>query len=212
MDQVHKRLTTEQVKVLLQEYCQGLLDSSSIEGVLDIGRSRFFALLNEYRHAPDSFSITYERRSRPRLAVHVEEEIAKELMLDKNLIDDSTLPITSYNYAAIRDRLSKRDIRVSSPTIIARAKSLGCYQPHPKKKAHDREVVTTAVGALIHHDASHHEWSPYAGERWVLITSIDDFSRKLLYAELPRAGNHLGPHQGCRKRDAGLRNPAALLC
>ena len=132
---------------------------------MDIGRSRFFALLNEYRHAPDSFSITYERRSRPRLPVRVEAEIEKELMLDKNLIDDSTLPINSYNYAAVRDRLIKRGIKVSSPTIIAQAKTMGCYQPHPKKKAHDREVVTTAIGGLIQHDASHHKWSPYAGER-----------------------------------------------
>lgn len=183
MDQVHKRLTTEQVKVLLKGYCQGLLDRSAIEEVLGIGRSRFFALLKEYRHDPDGFPITYERESRPRLPARVEAEIEKELMLEKNLIDDSTLPITSYNYSAIRDRLSKCDIRVSLPTIIARAKSLGCYQPHPRKKTHDREVVTTAIGALIQHDASHHRWSPYAKERWVLITSLDDFSRKLLYAD-----------------------------
>ena len=44
-------------------------------------------------------------------------------------------------------------------------------------------MVTIAIGALIQHDASHHKWSPYAGERGVLITSIDDFSRKLLYAD-----------------------------
>jgi hypothetical protein len=105
-------------------------------------------------------------------------------MLEKDLIDDSTLPITTYNYSAMRDRLAKRGVMVSSPTMIARAKSLGCYQPHPRKKAHDREVITTAIGALIQHDASHHRWSPYAKERWVLITSLDDFGRKLLYAEL----------------------------
>lgn len=183
MDQVHKRLTSEQVKVLLKGYCQGLLDRSSIEEVLGIGRSRFFAFLKEYHHDPNGFSIAYQRESRSRLPARVEAEIEKELMLEKNLIDDSTLPIASYNYAAIRDRLIKCDIKVSAPTIIARAKSLGCYQPHPRKKAHDREVVTTAIGALIQHDASHHKWSPYAGERWVLITSIDDFSRKLLYAD-----------------------------
>jgi len=104
MDRVHKRFTAEQVKVLLKGYCQGFLDRSAIEEILDIGRSRFFAL-----------------------------------------------PITTYNYSAIRDRLIKRGIRVSSPTIIARAKSLGCYQPRPRKKAHDREVVTAAIGASIHH-------------------------------------------------------------
>jgi hypothetical protein len=99
------------------------------------------------------------------------------------LIEDPSLPISNYNYAAIRDRLATRRVTVSSPTIIARAKSLGCYQPHPRKKTHDREVLTTAIGALIQHDASHHRWSPYAAERWVLITSLDDFSRKILYAD-----------------------------
>jgi hypothetical protein len=44
-------------------------------------------------------------------------------MLEKNLIDDPTLPIASYNYSAIRDRLIKRDIKVSAPTIIARQKA-----------------------------------------------------------------------------------------
>jgi len=107
-----------------------------------------------------------------------------ELMLEKGLIDDPTLLITTCNYSAIRDRLVKRGVIVSLPTIITRAQRLGCYRPHPRKKVHDREVVTTAIGALIQHDASHHRWSPYAKERWVLITSLDDFSRSILYADL----------------------------
>jgi len=44
-------------------------------------------------------------------------------------------------------------------------------------------VVTTAIGAFIQHDASQHRWSSYARQRQALITSIDDFSRKLLYAD-----------------------------
>ena len=63
------------------------------------------------------------------------------------------------------DRLAKHGVIVSSPTIIERAKGLGCYQPHPMMKAHDREVITTAIGTLIQHDASHHRWSPYAKEK-----------------------------------------------
>ena len=183
MDQIHKRATTEQVKILLKGYCHGLLDRPAIEQTLGISKSTFFVLLREYRRNPDGFSLAYQRSSPTRLPASTEEKIVKELMLDKSLIDDSSLPITTYNYSAIRDRLVKHDIEVALSTIIDRAKGLGCYQPHPKKKAHDREVVTTAIGALIQHDASHHKWSPYAGERWVLITSIDDFSRKLLYAD-----------------------------
>jgi len=183
MDQVHKRFTAEQVEVLLRGYCQGILDRPAIEETLGISKSTFFVLLGEYRRNPE-FSLTYQRATPTRLPVPVEEQIEAELMLEKGLIEDPSLPISGYNYSAIRDRLAKRDIKIALSTIISRAKSLGCYQPHPRKKAHDREVVTTAIGALIQHDASHHRWSPYAGERWVLVTSLDDFSRKILYAEL----------------------------
>ena len=183
MRQIHTRFTADQVKALLRVYEEGNLDRLTIEETLEIGRSRFFALLKEYRENRQEFSITYSRISPSRVAANVEDEIEKQLMVDKGLIDDPTLPVTTYNYSAIRDRLAKRELGVSLPTIIARAKNLGCYQAHPKKKVHDREVVTTAIGALIQHDASHHRWSPYAQEKWVLITSLDDFSRKLLYAD-----------------------------
>ncbi|HEU65485.1 MAG TPA: hypothetical protein ENN57_02315 [Chloroflexi bacterium] len=183
MYQIHKRFTAEQVKVLLRGYCQGILDRTAVEETLEISKSTFFVLLREYRRNPDEFSLSYQRQTSTRIPLWVEKEIEKELMMERNLIDDSTLPITTYNYSAIRDRLAKRNIKVALSTMIRRAKEFGCYQPHPRKKAHDREVVTSAIGALIQHDASHHRWSPYAGERWVLIASIDDFSRKLLYAD-----------------------------
>jgi len=184
MEQIHKRFTAEQVAALLKAYCQGILDRAAIEEVLEIGKTRFFALLKRYCLDPNKFSLVYRREAPARLPAWVEKEIERELMLDKSLIEDPTLPIITYNYSAIRDRLAKRGIIVSPPTIIARAKSLGCYQSHPRKKVHDREVATTAIGALIQHDGSHHRWSPYAKEKWVLITSIDDFSRVLLYADL----------------------------
>jgi hypothetical protein len=183
MEQIHRRFTAEQVKVLFKAYCQGTLDRPAHQETLGIGKARFFALLKQYRHNPEGFCLTYQRTARPRLPAWAEEKIVSELMLERGLINNPTLPITIYNYSAIRDRLAKHGVIVSLPTIISRAQSLGCYQPHPRKKAHDREVITTAIGALIQHDASHHRWSPYAKERWVLLTSLDDFSRKILYAD-----------------------------
>jgi hypothetical protein len=44
-------------------------------------------------------------------------------------------------------------------------------------------VLTESIGALIQHDASKHLWAPLAKEKWYLITSIDDYSRKLLFAD-----------------------------
>jgi hypothetical protein len=78
--------------------------------------------------------------------------------------------------------LKNKGFCVSVPTIIKRAKEQDCYQGRPHRKTHDRQVVTTAIGALVQHDASTHLWSPFARDKWALITSIDDYSRKLLYA------------------------------
>ena len=63
-------------------------------------------------------------------------------------------------------------------------KSQAVTLSHRRKTVHDREVITTCVGAFIQHDASHHRWSPYAASQWALITSLDDFSRKILFADL----------------------------
>jgi len=95
------------------------------------------------------------------------------------------MPIWSYNYSFIRNELEKRyRQQVSIPTIIAKAKKYGFYIGKPKKKAPDREVITNNTGELIQHDSSYHLWPPYASCKWWLITSIDDFSRFLLFALL----------------------------
>ena len=71
------------------------------------------------------------------------------------------------------------------PTIINRAKDWEYYiRDKPKKRLHDREVITDAIGMLLQHDASHHQWSPFAKEKWSMITTIDDHSRKLLFGDL----------------------------
>jgi hypothetical protein len=183
MDQLHKRFTDDQIRLLYRRYCEGMMSRMEIEEILGIGKTRFFAILKAYRQNPEDFSITYTRSSSPKLPEQTEAEIEQALLREKALIEDPRLPINEYNYSALRDRLCKKGMQVSVPTIIQRAKRLGCHKPRRKAKTHDREVVTTAVGALVQHDASLHLWSPYAQEKWTLITSIDDYSRKLLFAD-----------------------------
>jgi hypothetical protein len=185
MAQIHRKFSTEQIKVLLTSYEQGHITRSEIANTLGIGKTRFFALLKQFRSPTGAFSIDYQRKSTARLSGEVEEMIEKELLREKGLVEDPELPISSYNYAALSDRLRKNGVRVSTTTIIKRAIRLGCYQVKKKKKAlHDREVITSAAGDLIQHDASLHKWSPYASEKWTLISSLDDYSRMLLYADL----------------------------
>ena len=183
MQQVHKRFTTEQVKALLLQYDQGHMTRNNVQELLGIRKTRFFALLADYRQDASAFSLAYERTTHSRLPQATEDALQQELLEEKALVENKSLCISSYNYSAVRDELDKGGIEVSLPTVIDRAKRLGCYKPPRKTKVHDREVITATTGDMIQHDASHHRWSPYASEPWTLITSLDDYSRKLLYAD-----------------------------
>jgi len=184
MTQVHKRFTVDQVKVLFQGYCQGNLSRLDVEEMLGIGKTRFFTLLKAYRCDAAGFSIAYQRATPGHLSAETEHRIEQELLREKALVDNPELPIHDYNYSALVDRLKKKGVQVSTTTVIKRAKTLQCYQPKKKGKVHDREVLTASTGDLIQHDASLHKWSPFAPEKWTLITSLDDYSRMLLYADL----------------------------
>lgn len=184
MKHIHKRFMVEHVTILLLSYLKRRLTRSEVEQELGIGKTRFFALLQKYRKDPVAFSLAYYRRTPKRITTAQETAIQKGLLFEKQMIENPTLPISSYNYSALRDRLKEKDgINISVTTIIKRAKVLRCHLGKRRKAAHDREVITTAIGALIQHDSSNHLWSPYATEKWILITSLDDFSRKLLYAD-----------------------------
>jgi hypothetical protein len=183
MAQLHKRFTDDQVRAVFRNYDNGQMRREDAQELLEISKSQFFVLLKEYRSNPTSMTLEYNRKSAGRIKPEAEQTIRQELRREKALVDDNRLPITSYNYTASRDRLRKNGIEVSVPTIIKRAKEEECYKPRRKQKAHDRQVITSAIGEMIQHDASTHLWSPLAAEKWTLITSLDDYSRKLVFAD-----------------------------
>ena len=154
-----------------------------ILSILGIKRSRFFELLNRYKKDPDNFSIQYNRKTINRkIDQAIETNIIKELNTEKDLIKAKEVPIRWYNYSYIKDILEKDyNQKVSLSTIINRAKTNGFYLTKPKRKVHDREVITNYPGELIQHDSSHHQFSIYT-DNWYLITSLDDYSRLILYA------------------------------
>src|SRR5512136_719468 len=99
MEQIHKRFTIEQVKAILSGYTQGLLDRAAIQEILGINKTRFFALLRQYRGDPNRFSLSYHRASSSRISAFVQKELEKELLMERSLIDDPSLPISTYNYS-----------------------------------------------------------------------------------------------------------------
>jgi len=188
MSQLHKRFTSDQVKELLERYSKNEIERKYIQEILGIKRRRFFVLLKEYKENPQLFTIQYNKTTPSRsISADIEQNILKELATDKKIIRDKEIPLKCYNYSYIQKRLRKTyRQKVSLNTIIHRTKKHGFYLKKPKKKPHDREVLTHYAGELIQHDASHHLWAPAAQEKWYLITSLDDYSRFILYAALVR--------------------------
>jgi hypothetical protein len=150
-NQLHKNFTDKQVKSLLKSYLNQEIKISYILQILKIKRRRFFELLAKYRKDPDNFSIQYARKTINRkIAPDIENNILKELQVEKYLIKNKEVPVKYYNYIYIKDLLEQKySQRVSLPTIIDRAKRNNFYFLRPKRKTHDKEVLTNYLGELI---------------------------------------------------------------
>ncbi|MFH2104894.1 MAG: hypothetical protein ABII72_01520 [Parcubacteria group bacterium] len=184
--QLHKRFSTEQVKTILESYLAKELSVEEAQEKLEISRSQFFEITGKYRKDPKEFDLNYHRAKPTRsIGTKAEKSIIRELKEEKKLIDNKDNTVKNYNYSYIQDNLRESNCLVSLPTIIARAKDNGFYLPRKKKKKnHDREVVTNFIGETVQHDSSHHQFSPYIAEKLYLITSLDDYSRCLLFADI----------------------------
>lgn len=184
--QLHLRFTTDQVRLILDWYEAGSLSVRNARERLEISESHFFRLFAAYRKNPSRFSIEYPERMAPnRLSKDIDAIIRRELLKEQSLILNKDMPVRTYNYAAVRDEVAKRSGRnISAEVVRGRAHTWGFEVSRPKdKRKHDWTVLTSAPGQLLQHDASTHLWSPYAKEKWVLVTTLDDWSRKLLFAD-----------------------------
>jgi hypothetical protein len=186
MSHISQRLTGAQVVTILTQYVEKKISMSEASAKLGLKRSRFFDLARAFQKDKQTFTIVRDEGARKtRLSKEAETHITDELEEEKKLIDNTDVPIRSYNYSAVRDALKeKHDIEVSVPTIIDRAKKLGFYIPRAERALHERIVSTDFVGELVQHDSSHHLFSPLMHEKLYLITSLDDHSRLLLFADL----------------------------
>ncbi|HLE25422.1 MAG TPA: hypothetical protein VI935_07195, partial [Thermodesulfobacteriota bacterium] len=129
MAQLHKKFTDSQIKELLERYVINEIERKYIQQVLGIKDRRFFILIKRYRENPKGSSIQYSRKAKTRgITPSIEENLIKELSIEKELIQDENVPLKSYNYSYIKDLLEKKyNQTVSLPTIIDRAKKNDFY-------------------------------------------------------------------------------------
>lgn len=189
--QIHKRLAKEQVIAILENYLAKEISAKEARENLGLKKSQFFNLASRYKNSANNFTIKHKgNRGNRGLSGAAKQAILMELKAEKKLIDNKAMPVKRYNYSAVKDLLEeKHHAKVALSTIIAWAKKNGYCQKKAAKKVHDREVLTNLVGELLQHDSSLHLWSPYMDKKLYLITTIDDHSRLMLYAELVEQEN-----------------------
>lgn len=189
---IHKQFSDDEIKQYLKWYEDKVLSKAEVLTALGVKDSRFYALLARFREKPKDFSVAYRRTRAPHsLPPAVVRQIRRELELEQSFIANPAMPILFYNYAAIRDAVeTSTGHTLSAQTVVNYAKKWSFYLERPRAKSHTREVLTDSVGMLLQHDASSHQWSPYVlrpdgkPQKWSLITTLDDHSRILLFAEL----------------------------
>ena len=123
-EQIHKRMIDEQVRIILYRYVKKGISVLQAMNLLDLKRRQFFEWVKRYKEQGEGFSIEHKQSNEHRrISESIEENIIKELKMDKALIDDRAMPVRSYNYSFIKDQIEKKyQQEVSLPTIIDRAK------------------------------------------------------------------------------------------
>lgn len=93
------------------------------------------------------FSIEYTKKNTTnKVPLEVEENILAELAVEKKLITDSAIPLRSYNYSYIKDKLNLiYGQKVSLPTIISREKAAGYYLKKKDLKVNQNSIVQSHI-------------------------------------------------------------------
>ena len=85
MAQLHKKFSDNQIRDLIARYVEKKIKRIDAQKVLGIGKTRFFALVKEYKEDPKAFSVEYIRKNATnKISPETEELIVSELKLEKS--------------------------------------------------------------------------------------------------------------------------------
>jgi hypothetical protein len=96
--QLHKSFSDQPVRALHKRYNDRReVELRHILGFLGIERSSFFEILREYRDDPGGFTVAHRRTNCPhKISSEVEQNILKELRMEKRLIEAPEVPLRTY--------------------------------------------------------------------------------------------------------------------
>src|SRR3972149_8809496 len=96
-EQIHKRLTDEQVQMILERYLKKEISAEQGMDLLGLKRRQFFKWVKRHKEQGEDFSIECKRSNEHRkISEVIEEKIQNELKIEKSFIEDPAIPIRFY--------------------------------------------------------------------------------------------------------------------
>ena len=98
MSQMHKKFSTDQVKMILNLYILNKMELKEVLNQLGIKERRFYKILAQYKKDKTNFSIEYSRdSSNHKIDDNTEYLIMEELEKEKLIIENRNIPVNTYN-------------------------------------------------------------------------------------------------------------------
>jgi len=96
----------------MQKHINKKIERKYLQGILGIGKSRFFELVQSYRNNPEAFSVEYKRSGQTRsIDPEIKKNIIKKLTIDKKTIENKDIPLYRYNYSYVQTGFFFRPLR-----------------------------------------------------------------------------------------------------
>ena len=187
-NQLHKRLNWKTVWHVVGEFSTKHMGTQHACEFLGISRAQLYRLrkrwfeLYEQKGSPDWL---YQRpgTGKSRLPIEVQSYLEEECRYIK---EQSEFFKDHFNFSFLSQQIQQRyKKKVDRSTVRRWAIQQKLYNPQTDTtgKAYLRFEMG-GLGMLLQHDSSIHLWLPKTNRKDILILTIDDHSRKVLYAKL----------------------------
>lgn len=184
--QLHKRLPREAVAEILAAFNDGHLSEEQACTLLGVKRTRLYELRKEWLKARPHGDFQPRRvRKMPgrSLPPAIEAFLHEEL---RYLRDEAQAFRGRFNFAVMAEAVERKfERRMHRNSVRRFALRHGYYHqlPEETRKVYIR-FESAGPGALYQHDTSRHVWLPGTGCYQDLILTQDDYSRKVVWAQL----------------------------
>lgn len=181
--QIAKRLTSQWVMQVLEQFNKHTITEKEACELLDIKRIQLYELRKRWLKATlkgQPFNLQSSGQNQKRsLKDNIQKFLHDELTYLK---EDAYYYRGKFNFAFLSEKVEKKfNVFIHRNTIRRFAIKEGYYEQTAKEKQKPCiRFEMDSIGALFQHDTSHHIWLPCSGRYHDLIMTKDDHSRRTM--------------------------------